>query len=106
MGKQPADFIPVKYVNDGENGPNLFMFLMIGFVMLAGYQIYKVVKPGSLGGKGAKGAAKKKDSSSGSNWFGGGDMMGNMTKSKVNVYGEENKIDTRFSNVAGNENAK
>jgi len=32
--------------------------------------------------------------------------MGNMTKSKVNVYGEENKIDTRFSNVAGNENAK
>lgn len=106
MGKQPAEFIPVKYVNEGEGGPNLFMFMMIGFVMLAAYQIYKGANPSSLGNKGAKGAAKKKDSSSGSNWFGGGNMMGNMTKSKVNVYGEENKIDTRFSNVAGNENAK
>ena len=33
-------------------------------------------------------------------------MMGNMTKSKVNVYGEDKKIDVRFTNVAGNENAK
>ena len=41
---------------------------------MAGYQIYKGVKPSSLGGKGAKAAAKKKDSSSGSNWFGGGDI--------------------------------
>ena len=32
MGKQPAEFIPVKYVND-EQGPNAFMFLMAGFVL-------------------------------------------------------------------------
>jgi len=104
MGKQPAEFVPVKYVNDSEGGPNFFMLLMAGFVVLTGYQIYKGANPGNIG-KGAKGAAKKKDSAS-SNWFGGGNMMGNMTKSKVNVYGEENKIDTRFHNVAGNENAK
>ena len=33
-------------------------------------------------------------------------MMGNMQKSKVTVYGEDKKIETRFKDVAGNENAK
>ena len=32
--------------------------------------------------------------------------MGNMQKSKVAVYGEDKKIDVRFKDVAGNENAK
>jgi len=103
MGKQPAEFIPVKYVNE-EQGPNLFMFLMAGFVLLTGYQIYRGVKPPSVGGKGAGKAAGKKSGDSG--WFGGMNSMGNMTKSKVNVYGEDKKIDTRFKDVAGNENAK
>lgn len=81
----------------------MFMFLMAGFVLMAGYQIYKGVKPNNPLGKGGKGASKGKGS--GSNWF-GGNMMGNMTKSKVTVYGEDKKIDTRFKDVAGNENAK
>lgn len=104
MGKQPAEFIPVKYVNESEQGPNMFMLLMAGFVLMAGYQIYKGVKPNNPLGKGGKGASKGKGS--GSNWFGGGNMMGNMQKSKVTVYGEDKKIDTRFKDVAGNENAK
>lgn len=29
-----------------------------------------------------------------------------MSKSNVNVYGEDKKIDVRFKDVAGNENAK
>ena len=33
-------------------------------------------------------------------------MMGNMTKSKISVYGEDKKIEARFKDVAGNENAK
>ena len=33
-------------------------------------------------------------------------MMGNMTKSSATVYGEDKKIDIRFTDVAGNENAK
>ena len=33
-------------------------------------------------------------------------MMGNMTKSKVTIYGEDKKIETRFKDVAGNENAR
>jgi len=32
--------------------------------------------------------------------------MGNVGKSKVAVYGEDKKIDVRFKDVAGNENAK
>ena len=66
MGKQPAEFIPVKYVND-EQGPNAFMLLMAGFVLLTGYQIYRGVKPPSIGGKAGKAASKK----SGESWFGG-----------------------------------
>ena len=43
-------------------------------------------------------------------WFGGGrgginDLLG-MNKSKVNVYGDDKKIKTRFKDVAGLENAK
>lgn len=76
MGKQPAEFIPVKYVNESDQGPNLFMLLMAGFVLLTGYQIYKGVKPSGPAGKGGKGVNKK--GGSGSNWFGGGNMMGNM----------------------------
>jgi len=32
--------------------------------------------------------------------------MGGMQKSKANVFGEDNKIDVRFKDVAGNEGAK
>ena len=106
MGKQPAQFIPVKYVNEQEKGPNVFAILMAGLVLLAGYQIYKGVYPGGTGGKGAKGSGKSKGSSSSNSWFQGGNMMGNMQKSKVAVYGEDKKIDVRFKDVAGNENAK
>ena len=59
-----------------------------------------------MGGTGGKGASKKGSSGS-NNWFGGGgNMMGNMQQSKVAVYGEDKKIDIRFKDVAGNENAK
>ena len=103
MGKQPAEFIPVKYVND-EQGPNMFMLLMTGFALLAGWQIYRGVRPPNVG-KGGKGAANKKTGENNS-WFGGMNQMGNMQKSKVAVYGEDKKIETRFKDVAGNENAK
>lgn len=76
MGKQPAEFIPVKYVNDEADGPNMFTIILAGFVLLTGYQIYRSVKPGGSSGKPGKGVGKNKGSSS--NWFGGGNMMGNM----------------------------
>ena len=106
MGKQPGEFIPVKYVNDETDQAQLaFRGLMAVLVGLTLYQIYRSANPGA-GGKAGKGASKKSGSSSGSNWFGGGNMLGNMSKSKVAVYGEDKKIEVRFKDVAGNENAK
>ena len=64
MGKQPAEFIPVKYVNDQDGGPTLFALVVGGFVLLTGYQIYRGIKPGggfgNFGGKGGKSASNKK----------------------------------------------
>ena len=39
MGKQPAEFIPVKYVNEssGDQGNNLFFVLIVGLVAAAGF---------------------------------------------------------------------
>lgn len=73
-------------------------------VLIVFYQIYKsYYGPGpGAGGKAAKG----KKGNSGNSWFGAGNMLGNMSKSKISVYGEDKKIETRFKDVAGNENAK
>lgn len=54
-------------------------------------------------GKGGKGAKK---TGSNDSWFSGMNQMGSIQKSKVSVFGEDKKIDTRFKDVAGNENAK
>lgn len=106
MGKQATEFIPVSYSNSDDDNSMAFKFVLVGIVGLACYQIYKG-RGGQLPGSqssGGKGVNKgKKDG-----WFGGGGggMMGNMTKSSATVYGEDKKIETRFTDVAGNENAK
>ena len=105
MGRQPHEFVPVKYTNHSEEQMGNFMFkLLVGGLFLAFfYQIYKGRNPGNTGG--GKGGAPKK----GQGWFnnqgGMGDMF-NYGKSNATVYGDEKKIKVKFSNVAGNENAK
>jgi len=84
---------------------NTFYFnLFIGMVAVgAMYQIFKARK-GIGSNKGAKGkSASKKE---GNSWFGGGSQFMGMQKSKANVYGEDKKIDIKFTDVAGNEGAK
>lgn len=96
MGKQPHQFIPVKYVNSNEEQMNTFYFnLFIGMVAVAAmYQIFKA-RNGMGMNKGAKGKnVGKKDN--GNSWFGGGGQFMGMQKSKANVYGEDKKIDIRF----------
>jgi len=105
MGKQPNDFIPVSYVNQTDESMYAFFF-NVGMAGLAGFALYNIWKGRQGGGltkKGGKSGAKKE----GNSWFQGGGMgMGNMQKAKVNVYGEDKKIDIRFKDVAGHENAK
>jgi AFG3 family protein len=64
---------------------------------------YHLYRRGKAPKSGAKGKSAKKNDEGG--WFGGG-MMGNISKTNATTYGEEKKIDIRFKDVAGNENAK
>mmetsp|Transcript_35503 Transcript_35503/g.25913 ORF Transcript_35503/g.25913 Transcript_35503/m.25913 type:complete len:149 (+) Transcript_35503:587-1033(+) len=69
MGKQPHQFIPVKYVNNNEESMSAFYFnLFVGMIAVAAmYQIFKARN--NIGNKAAKGkSASKKD---GGGWFGG-----------------------------------
>jgi AFG3 family protein len=107
MGKQPNQFIPVKYLNTDEQMRPFFFNMFIGVLALgAFYQVFKG-RNGGAGGLGKTGKNAKKGSSGG----GWGDMMGggrfgSMNKSPANVYGEDKKIEVRFKDVAGAENAK
>ena len=77
--------------------------LFVGMIAVgAMYQILKARK--NVGNKASKGkSASKKD---GGSWFGGGSQFMGMQKSKANIYGEDNKINIKFKDVAGNEGAK
>jgi len=103
MGRAPAQFIPVTYVNANDESLSVFFVnLLVGFVAVAAfYNIYKGRNPPPKGSS-SKGASKS------DSWFGGGGMggMGQMQKANFNVYGEDKKIETRFKDVAGHENAK
>jgi hypothetical protein len=63
MGIQPANFIPVSYVNDNHDSGTFFLNLLIGFVAIAAfYNIYKGRTPAAK--KGGKPSDKKSN-----NWF-------------------------------------
>lgn len=111
MGRNPAEFIPVKYTNQSEEGMGPFMMNMLvgSLFVLFFYQIYK---QGKTGGPGApKGGAGNKGGDQGG-WFKGGQKGGGFNdmfgygKSNAQVFGEDKKIKTRFKDVAGLENAK
>jgi AFG3 family protein len=111
MGKQPHEFVPVKYTNQSEEqmGNYLLNLLIAGLVVVFFAQIYKNRNKGSGTGTGGKGGSPNKGGQEGGGWFnqkgGMGDIF-NYGKSNATVYGDEKKIKVKFSNVAGNENAK
>ena len=106
MGKQPNDFVPLKFASESpSDGQNTLMYLLLlGMCGLFMYQVYK----GSKGGA-STGSKTKKDSSKKGGMFGGGGGMNDMFsvgKSNATVYGVDKKIKTKFRHVAGMENAK
>ena len=106
MGKDPAQFVPIKYGAGFENEQLPIINIAIGslFVLML-IRLYK-----QYHGKGGKGGSGK-SGSSGRGGMGGGmggglnDIMG-MSKSGATIYGVEKKIRTRFKHVAGLSNAK
>jgi ATP-dependent Zn protease len=73
MGRNPSEFIPVKYTNQSEEGMGTFMLnMMIGslFVMFF-YQIYKGGRGGKTTGSGGK-TTKGADAGKEKGWFQGG----------------------------------
>jgi AFG3 family protein len=114
MGKQPNDFIPVKYTNTGSEQMGATLAnIFIGAMFLAFFlSIFKNRNNNISTGlkKGKTGSKDAKDKKSGG-FFGGGGGMGDMfgmSKSNAKQFGGEEgqKIKTRFKHVAGNEGAK
>jgi len=108
MGRDPNNFVPIKYGPADEQTNSPVMNMMIGgsFIMLM-VLIYRSMH----GGKGGSSGSKSSKGSSGSNSGGGmggggmGDLM-NMSKSNAQIFGVDKKIRTRFKHVAGMTNAK
>jgi hypothetical protein len=106
MGKEPANFVPVKYGTGIDEVDPKFKYLMF----FLGTSIVFLLLRGAHPKHGHKGPGTKKGSNSGSSGFGGGggglnDIM-NMSKSNAQVFGVDKKMRTRFKHVAGMQNAK
>ena len=103
MGKDPSQFVPIKYGSADDNQPiPSINFLIGGMFVLLLLRLYRQTH-----GKG-KGGSSKSASNRGSGMGGMGGMsdLMNMSKSGATVYGVEKKIRTRFKHVAGLSNAK
>lgn len=106
MGKQPTDFVPLKFASENQSSDSNSVFLnllMLGMMGLFFYQIYKSRNPSNL--KKGKDAGSKGPGGGMFGQGGMGDMFG-MGKSNATVYGIDKKIKTKFRHVAGMENAK
>jgi hypothetical protein len=72
MGRNPAEFIPVKYTNQSEEAAGTFMMNMLigSLFVLFFYQIYKAGRGGKGIGKGP-GSSSSKDAGKdkGGGWF-------------------------------------
>mmetsp|Transcript_1728 Transcript_1728/g.2407 ORF Transcript_1728/g.2407 Transcript_1728/m.2407 type:complete len:165 (+) Transcript_1728:941-1435(+) len=103
MGRDPAQFVPIKYGTDAGDEPFPMMnFLICSLFVFMLIRLYK-----QSHGKG-KGGSKGSSSSRGGGMGGMGGMseLMNISKSGATIYGVEKKIRTRFKHVAGLSNAK
>ena len=102
MGRDPSQFVPIKYGNDdGEQAFPVTNFLVGSLFVLMCLRLWKMNH-----GKGKGGKSSSSSKGGGMGGMGGmNDMMG-VTKSGATVFGTEKKIRTRFKHVAGLSNAK
>lgn len=105
LGKEPANFVPVKYGSGIEEIDPKYKYLLF----FLGTSIIFLMFRGAHPHKHKHHHHAKKGPSSGSGFGGGsgglGDIM-NMSKSNAQVFGVDKKMRTRFKHVAGMQNAK
>jgi AFG3 family protein len=108
LGRDPNNFVPVKYgpADEQANSPVMNMMIGASFLMLM-VLIYRAMHGGKGGSSGPKSTKGNSGSNSGGGMGGGGmgDLM-NMSKSNAQIFGVDKKIKTRFKHVAGMTNAK
>ena len=103
MGKDPSQFVPVKYGSEAEGEQFPIFNLLIGSLFV--FMLIRLYRQTHGKGKGGSSKSSSKGSGMGGGMGGMGDLM-NMSKSGATVYGVEKKIRTRFKHVAGLSNAK
>lgn len=106
MGKDPSQFVPIKYGPgvDGEQFPIINLLIGSVFILMLA-RLYKQTHGKGKGGSSGKSGSSKGGGMGGMGGGGMNDLMG-MSKSGATVYGVEKKIRTRFKHVAGLGNAK
>lgn len=106
MGKDPSQFVPIKYGPgvDGEQFPIINLLIGSVFILMLA-RLYKQTHGKGKGGSSGKSGSSKGGGLGGMGGGGMNDLMG-MSKSGATVYGVEKKIRTRFKHVAGLGNAK
>ena len=108
LGRDPNNFVPVKYgpADEQANSPVMNMMIGASFLILW-FLIYRAMHGGKGGSSGPKSTKGNSGSNSGGGMGGGGmgDLM-NMSKSNAQIFGVDKKIKTRFKHVAGMTNAK
>jgi hypothetical protein len=100
LGKEPANFVPVKYGTGIEEIDPKYKYLLF----FLGTSVVFLLLRGAHPKYGKHHGAKKPPSSGGSGFGGGGGGLGdimNMSKSNAQVFGVDKKMRTRFKHVAG-----
>ena len=100
MGRDPSQFVPIKYGSDGESAFPMTNFLVGSLFVLLCLRLWNTSHGKGKGGK-SSGSSK-----GGLGGMGGMNDLMNVSKSGATVFGTEKKIRTRFKHVAGLSNAK
>jgi len=98
MGRDPSQFVPIKYGSDSGDEPfpmmNFMIFSLFLFMLI---RLYKQSHANKKGGSGRSSSSR----GGGMGGMGGMSDLMNVSKSGATVYGVEKKIRTRFKHVAG-----
>jgi len=103
MGRDPSQFVPIKYGSD--TGEDQFPMMNVLVCGLFAFMLLRLWKQSHGKGKGGSKSSSSKGGGLGGMGGGMSEMM-NVSKSGATIYGVDKKIRTRFKHVAGLSNSK